>query len=415
MSIRVKKGRYNTKMKWNKFGTWIPLDISGDVVNAANQALVQGAIDGHCGPHRLMWHTGKLATPVMEIVKKLESMGGRLVAINHHADGEIWSADVVFPLGVTTIRRYQSRKPKYRRFPPTNLGDVFSDSPPGVLDSDDEDSEDPGSQIGNSNSDGELFDKIEEYVKPLFSHSRSRRISMLVSTANGLSVQDLGVAGIPLVEENYDAAVMKDFRHVVADLNAANPCGRISIFNGPPGTGKTYLIRALTDLVPRVCFLLIPSSLVSELSGPSLAPTLLSYQRANNIPIVLVIEDADACLVSRAADNMGAVSSLLNIGDGIFGSILDLRIVATTNAGHIGDADLDPALLRPGRLCRRINIGPLSSMQAIDRYKQLGGKDGRAFPEGATLAEVYKAAADSNSDSEPAPIIVVPNKMKVGF
>ena len=44
------------------------------------------------------------------------------------------------------------------------------------------------------------------------------------------------------------------------------------------------------------------------------------------------MEDADATLATRQIDNVGRLSDLLNMSDGILGEMADLRIIATTNA-----------------------------------------------------------------------------------
>jgi hypothetical protein len=58
----------------------------------------------------------------------------------------------------------------------------------------------------------------------------------------------------------------------------------------------------------------------------------LETKKPQNCPILFIIEDADDCLVPRGSGNVSTISSLLNYTDGIFGSMLDLRIIATTNA-----------------------------------------------------------------------------------
>lgn len=80
------------------------------------------------------------------------------------------------------------------------------------------------------------------------------------------------------------------------------------------------------------------------------------------------MEDADKCLVTRAGDNINSIQSLLNLGDGILGSLLDLRIIATTNAKKL---EMEPAILRAGRLCKRLEVGNLSTKEGSSIFKRL--------------------------------------------
>src|SRR5690606_30039505 len=102
--------------------------------------------------------------------------------------------------------------------------------------------------------------------------------------------------------------------------------------------------------------------------------------------IVLLIEDADACLAPRASDNISSISSLLNCADGILGSMLDIKIVATTNQDRL---EFDSALVRPGRLSRHITVGELSAEKATEVYSRLTGNDNFKYTESKILADVY--------------------------
>ena len=92
------------------------------------------------------------------------------------------------------------------------------------------------------------------------------------------------------------------------------------------------------------------------------------------IPTVLIIEDADEVLASRGLDNLAAISSILNLADGILGRALDVRVIATSN---IKIKEVDKALLRDGRLCRSHDFTELSAEQSQAIYerevKRLGG------------------------------------------
>ena len=72
-------------------------------------------------------------------------------------------------------------------------------------------------------------------------------------------------------------------------------------------------------------------------------------------------------------------------------------MVATTNAKH---CEIDPALLRPGRLCRRIEIDPLRPDYASRVFERLTGVP-RVFDAPVPLADVYAAARGSRSAALP--------------
>ena len=107
---------------------------------------------------------------------------------------------------------------------------------------------------------------------------------------------------------------------------------------------------------------------------------------------MLIIEDADGSLVPRAADNISEISALLDLGDGLVGSTFDVRILATSNARRV---DIDRAILRPGRLCRSIDVPALEASHANEVLTGLlGAAPHTAFSKPTTLAEVYAAARD---------------------
>lgn len=231
----------------------------------------------------------------------------------------------------------------------------------------------------------QLFDRIVVPDDP-----RKGLVFTLVSTMGGYTINRLGLAGTPLERDNYMPGVMSLYDHVVEDLQTESPCGRLVILSGSPGTGKTYIVRSLLSAVPTAAFILVPPHLMSELSGPEVLPALTQAKNEFNGPIVLIIEDADQCLVNRKEGDMSAISSMLNLGDGILGSILDIRILATTNAQTL---EMDAATRRPGRLCRYIEVGQLDKDAASKRLSQLAGRPVQVSGE-MSLAEVYRRARD---------------------
>jgi hypothetical protein len=205
----------------------------------------------------------------------------------------------------------------------------------------------------------------------------------------GYSIARVGLAGTPLQRGNYAPQVLADYDHVVKEQATESPCGRLVILSGSPGTGKTFLVRSLLSDAPKTAYVLIPPNLIESIGSPEILPALTQAKREFEGPIMLIIEDADHALVQRGEKNMNAISSMLNLGDGILGSILDVRILATTNAEKL---QMDPATQRPGRLCRHIEVGLLPSANATAALSRLLGKSVRPFTEPTSLAQVYASA-----------------------
>lgn len=203
------------------------------------------------------------------------------------------------------------------------------------------------------------------------------------SRNNEYELSELGTIRAPLERGNYAGDVLAAFDHVRRDLGHKDPCGRLVVIDGEPGSGKSFLIKGLVSEVEAM-FVFVPSSIVSSLSGPELMPVLLR-ERCRCSTIVLILEDADASLIPRGMDNLDRISDLLNAGDGILGELADLRIIATTNSDRI---ELDKALLRPGRLCAQIHVGALGREQAAQVYHRLTGKTVE-YREPKLLAEIY--------------------------
>lgn len=229
--------------------------------------------------------------------------------------------------------------------------------------------------------------------------SRQGSLYGLVQGSNGIELRSIGNSGETFIPENYRPEVVEAYRHIVSDLKNSDPCGRLAILDGIPGSGKSHMVRALMNEVPTGTFVIVPPNMISSLGSPGLLPALMDS--GDERPIVLILEDADEALSSRKADNVSAISALLNLSDGLMGAVLDIRILATTNQSI---EDFDTAVMRDGRLCRRVEIGTLDHIQAEAVYRRLtetAVESGHYTKGFHTLASVYRLArkGDAKEDS----------------
>jgi hypothetical protein len=218
-----------------------------------------------------------------------------------------------------------------------------------------------------------------------YRENKSPHIGMLLRGSSGLYIQDMPLKSEPMNEYNYSRDVVGTYKYIKEQFSSDCPNGRLAIFSGIPGTGKTYLIKGLlNDLCKSGAKpLFIPSKLAGSIDDPSMLPLLFGH-RAEGRPIILVIEDADLCLEKRNGSNIAVISSLLNYTDGIVGTALDVRVIATTNLKNL---ELDDAVTRSGRLLVHSKVGLLSTKLANKCLENLGCKEKVHEPK--TLADLY--------------------------
>lgn len=135
---------------------------------------------------------------------------------------------------------------------------------------------------------------------------------------------------------------------------------------GPPGTGKTLLARAVASQLDANFLKVVSSAIVDKYIGESarLIREMFSYARDHQ-PCIIFMDEIDAIGGRRFSEGTSAdreiqrtLMELLNQMDG-FDALGQVKMIMATNRPDT----LDPALLRPGRLDRKIEI-PLPNEQA---------------------------------------------------
>ncbi|KAK7195219.1 26S protease regulatory subunit [Novymonas esmeraldas] len=127
---------------------------------------------------------------------------------------------------------------------------------------------------------------------------------------------------------------------------------------GPPGTGKTLLAKAIAANVDAAFLKIVASSIVDKYIGESarVIREMFAYAREHE-PCVIFIDEVDAIGSKRIEGSSSdreiqrTLMELLNQMDG-FDKLGKVKVIMATNRPDT----LDAALLRPGRLDRKIEI-----------------------------------------------------------
>ena len=160
------------------------------------------------------------------------------------------------------------------------------------------------------------------------------------------------------IQELEEAIVFPLEKKHLFDTIGIRPPKGVLMF-GPPGTGKTMLARAVAARVKATFLKLAGSQLVQSYIGDGAKMVRDAFALAREkAPTIVFIDEIDAVGLKRSGgDGHGGkevqrtMLELLNQLDG-FSSTDDVKVIAATNRADV----LDPALLRSGRLDRKIEF-----------------------------------------------------------
>jgi len=187
-----------------------------------------------------------------------------------------------------------------------------------------------------------------------------RPISMSTSdtlATGGLSLDDVG--DMTEVKQALTEAVLWPLRYPdsFARLGIEPPRG--VMLYGPPGGGKTFLVRALAGTGALNVFAVKGAELMDKWVGESERAVRELFRKAREAsPALIFLDEIDALAPRRGQSSDSGVAdrvvaSLLTELDGVE-PMRDVVVLGATNRPEL----VDPALLRPGRLERLVYVPP---------------------------------------------------------
>lgn len=131
------------------------------------------------------------------------------------------------------------------------------------------------------------------------------------------------------------------------------------LLHGPPGTGKTMLLKCIAnEFKSHVLSINGPSIVSKYLGGTEEALRKIFLEAKKYQPSIVFIDEIDSLAPNRNNDESGemesrVVATLLTLMDGFDGATDRICIVGASNRPN----SIDPALRRPGRFDQELEIG----------------------------------------------------------
>jgi SpoVK/Ycf46/Vps4 family AAA+-type ATPase len=281
---------------------------------------------------------------------------------------------------------------------PEDSGDLGSDSRPPT--------ERPaGADSGGGFDWGAAESDVDGVVPPMFVQGVPPQTNAFGVETAGVRLTDVG--GMTEVKARLEASFLAPMRNPeLRRLYGKSLRGGLLLY-GPPGCGKTFLARALAGEMGAAFLAVSLADILDMYIGNSEKNVQELFQIARaSAPCVLFLDEIDAIgqkrSLTRTSGIRTTVNQLLSEMDGIGSRNEGVYVLAATNHPW----DVDPALLRPGRLDRTLLVLPpdAAAREAILRLHlserpvesvDLGRLAARtAGYSGADLAGVCEAAAE---------------------
>ncbi|KAL0237104.1 hypothetical protein PCE1_000501 [Barthelona sp. PCE] len=181
--------------------------------------------------------------------------------------------------------------------------------------------------------------------------------AMSAENPGDIKFSDIGGLGPQLQELREVVEIPLTSPEIIEKVGIHAPKG--CLLYGPPGTGKTLMARAIAANTKATFLKIVASSIVQKYIGESARIVRDMFQYAkDNSPCIIFIDEVDAIGAKRSdrtdgpdRDVQRTLMELLSQLDG-FEQLSQVKVICATNRPDI----LDPALLRPGRLDRKVEI-----------------------------------------------------------
>lgn len=204
------------------------------------------------------------------------------------------------------------------------------------------------------------------------------------------------------IKDNYVSSTRNAVEQLLAINFDSAYAGKLVLWHGEPGTGKTYALRSWG----RMCrdsidinYIVDPEMFFGGKADYMLDMLTRAPRKKMNL---FVAEDTGELLAKDAKRQTGqALSRLLNICDGLIGQGLHILFLITTNE-DLGA--LHPAIVRHGRCYANIGFETFNENEALEWLDSHGTK-GISMPSKSTIAQLFSVVENNQIVAQKPKII----------
>ncbi len=195
----------------------------------------------------------------------------------------------------------------------------------------------------------------------------SKAVDIVDDKIPSINYEDIGGLGTEIKKVREMVEIPMKHPEIFNKLGISPPKG--VLLYGPPGTGKTLLAKAVATETESHFILLNGPEVMSKFYGESEKKIRTIFEEAEkNAPSIIFIDEIDAIAPKREEVNgeveRRVVSQLLTMMDGL-NSRGKVVVIGATNRINA----IDPALRRPGRFDREIEMGVPSKEGRLEILK----------------------------------------------